>query len=145
MRLILGQVERRNGDLEFSKRTEVEAQVDTGATFSCLPSKTLSICDVVPERAVALKLADGREVERKLGHIWMVVEGVRVHTPVLFGEPGDPSLLGLLALEEANLMVDPARPQDVEAVPEATRKVAPASRRLIRGTAYTHYSSTSGL
>lgn len=117
----LGRMIRRNGSLAFEEVADQELLVDTGATYSTIPASVLQQCGVTSEREVSLRLADGRVVQRPLGYSWMVVEGVRIHTPILFGEPGDPSLLGVIALEDANLTVDPV------------------TRQLLKGTSYIQY------
>lgn len=117
----LGRMSKANGALKFQAVDRQQLLVDTGATYSSLPSAVLTKCQSDPEREVSLQLADGRRVKRPLGYVWMVVEGVRIHTPVLFGESGDPALLGVIALEDANLTVDPVTCQ------------------LLKGTSYIQY------
>lgn len=116
-----GRMVDRNGNIVFEGTARQEVLVDTGATYSTLPASFLRQCDIPAEREVSLRLADGRLVKRPLGYAWMVVEGIKIQTPVLFGEAGDPPLLGVIALEDANLSVDPV------------------ARQLLKGTAYIQY------
>lgn len=54
-----------------------------------------------------MKLADGRIIERYLGIAEIEVRGETVHGNVVFGEDEDASVLGVMALEELRLRVDP--------------------------------------
>ena len=114
-------MEQKNGSHLFKKIKDAEVLVDTGATYSTLPADLLKNCGISSERDVSLRLADGRIVKRPIGYVWMEVEGVRIHTPCLFGESNDPNLLGVIALEDANLSVDPV------------------TRQLLKGTSYIQY------
>lgn len=114
-------MEHKNGTPVFKKLGEEEVLVDAGATYSTLPAGLLKNCGIPSERRVSLRLADGRVVNRPVGYAWMEIEGVRIQTPCLFGEPDDPNLLGVIALEDANLTVDPV------------------TRQLLKGTSYIQY------
>ena len=52
-------------------------------------------------------LADGSRAERTRGRAVIRLEGKEFPTPVTFGEDGEESLLGAMALEDAILAVDP--------------------------------------
>ena len=81
--------------------------MDTGATDTMLPSRTLKALGVVPAREVLVELGDGRRVPRGIG-VAEVRYGARWSpTWVLFGKPGDAAVLGALTLEELGLQVDP--------------------------------------
>ena len=45
----------------------VDALVDTGSTFTCLPAKLLREFGIVPYRRISLELADGSVVEDDVG------------------------------------------------------------------------------
>lgn len=117
----IGRLSKSNGKDVFQPVASTEVLVDTGATYTTISADILQRCDVTAQREVSLRLADGKIVKRPLGYAWLVVEGVRIHTPILFGEPEDPSLLGVIALEDANLTVDPV------------------TRQLFKGTSYIQY------
>ena len=85
----------------------VEMLVDTGATFTKAPRDLLERLDVPVERFYTVELADGSRVERTRGRTVIQLEGREFPTPVTFGEAGEQSLLGAMALEDAMLAVDP--------------------------------------
>ena len=58
-------------------------------------------------RRIPSELANGEVVPVDAGTIVIRLEGQEFQTPVIFGEEGEPSLLGVIALEQALLAVDP--------------------------------------
>lgn len=95
------------GDPVGERYERVEALVDTGATYTVVPAFTLRRLGVVPHVRDAFLLADGRRVEREIGHTWVRVDGRAVITLVVFGEPDDPAALGAHTLEGLRLAPDP--------------------------------------
>ena len=85
----------------------VEMLVDTGATFTKAPKGLLERLGVPAESTYTAVLADGSHIERTRGRTVIRLEGKEFPTPVTFGEDGEPSLLGAMALEDAMLAVDP--------------------------------------
>ena len=81
--------------------------VDTGATFTKLPRDLLERLGVPVERTYTAVLVDGSRVERTRGRTVIRLEGREFPSPVTFGEDGELSLLGAIALEDAMLAVDP--------------------------------------
>ena len=59
------------------------------------------------DESVHSHLADGRVAPVDVGEMTIRLEGKQFHTPVIFTEEGEPSLLGVASLEEARLAVDP--------------------------------------
>ncbi len=89
------------------KRLSLELLVDTGATYTVIPSRVLEALEVKPVRMVRLRLADGRIVERPLGEVGIDIEGYTASaTPVVFGDEGV-YLLGSVTLEQLGLAPDP--------------------------------------
>jgi aspartyl protease family protein len=86
---------------------EVELLVDTGAMYSMVPSKILRELGVVPEGTRTFTLASGEKIKRKVGGAIYKLDGILGHASVIFGEEGDQPLLGVTALEEMGLQVDP--------------------------------------
>jgi len=82
-------------------------QADTGATLTVLPKELLSRVGISPLGEREFKLADGRLMQRAVGEARLRVNGDTVVTRVVFGEAEDASLLGVTALEELGLGVDP--------------------------------------
>ena len=87
----------------------VNALVDTGSTFTCLPANLLSEFGVVPYRRIQSELADGSVVEDDLGIVHVRMEGIVTPTIAIFADEGAPALLGAYTLEGALLVVDPVR------------------------------------
>jgi clan AA aspartic protease len=94
-----------------SRSESVDALVDTGSTYTCLPSALLTRLGVEPRRRIQSELADGSIVEDAIGEARVSVEGVETTTIVVFVGEGAPTLLGAYTLEGALLMVDPFRQQ----------------------------------
>ena len=84
-----------------------EMLVDTGATFTKAPRDLLERLGVPVETFYTAKFADGSRVERTRGRTVIRLEGREFPTPVTFGEEGEQSRLGAIALEDAQLAVDP--------------------------------------
>lgn len=84
----------------------VDALVDSGSTYTVLPKALLEELGVEPRRRGRFELADGTEVERDLGRVWIRFEGHLEHTLVVFGED---ALLGAVTLEEFLCVVDPIK------------------------------------
>lgn len=59
------------------------------------------------ESIYTAELAEGSRVERTRGRTVIRLEGKEFPTPVTFGEQGEQSLLGAMALEDAMLAADP--------------------------------------
>jgi clan AA aspartic protease len=85
------------------------ALADTGATLSVIPGEVLRRLGIEKRRTVSLVLADGRRAERGVGDAAVAVNGEAVPCRVVFGESGDAVLLGLTALEQLGLAVDPVQ------------------------------------
>ena len=92
-----------------SRSHTVDALVDTGATYSCLPGRLLRDLRIVPIMRVESELADGSVVEDDAGVVKLRFQDSEIITYVVFAREHEPSLLGAIALETALLAVDPAR------------------------------------
>ena len=95
------------GDIRASRFATVEAPVDTGATYSVLPSSLLRELEVEPHTRGEFILADGRREERDIGRAWVQIDGRREFTLVVFGDEGATPLLGAVTLDEFRLAPDP--------------------------------------
>lgn len=93
--------------LTNKKFAEVEALVDTGATYTSLPCDLLESLGVKKVDKVNIEFANGKVEERSVGFILIEVEGVLTPNRVLFAEKGDAVVLGLVTLESCGLTVDP--------------------------------------
>ena len=95
------------GDHQGDQFEELDIVVDTGSTFTALPRVILERLGVPVQRSLPSETADGRMVPVDVGETTIRLEGLQFHTPVIFAEENEPSLLGVVTLEEAALAVDP--------------------------------------
>ena len=85
----------------------LEALVDTGATFSSVPTPVLEGLGIVPERTVELRLANGQIDRRAIGEARAELNGVSATIICVFGDPNAPPVIGAITLEIFLLSVDP--------------------------------------
>jgi predicted aspartyl protease len=83
--------------------------VDSGAVYSVVPGATLRRLGIQPHGSRSFILADGTEIKRKMGDAIFRVGRDSGTSPVIFGEKGDASLLGMVSLESLGLMLDPMK------------------------------------
>ena len=95
------------GDPGGQRFEELEVEVDTGSTITAVPKNLLQRLGVPVTRSVQATLADGSSAPVDVGETLIRLEGQQFHTFVIFAEEGEPSLLGVVTLEEALLAVDP--------------------------------------
>lgn len=98
----------------INPRTGVRAEAitvlaDTGATLTVVPGPLLESLGIEKIRTVSLVLADGRRAQRNVGDAVVAVSDDAAPARVVFGEFGDAALLGLTALEQLGLAVDPVQ------------------------------------
>ena len=86
---------------------DVEALVDTGATYTVLPRELLDQLGIKQEGQRSFELADDRVVEYPIGYARMRLDEDKTIVLVAFGPEGSSSLLGATALEHLSLAVDP--------------------------------------
>lgn len=80
--------------------------VDTPATYTVLPRKVLESLGVSAKSRVEIVIADGSVIYRDMGEVRMKFNGEVMFVPVIFGEAGDVTVLGVTALEIFRLTVD---------------------------------------
>ena len=91
-------------------RTEtVDATVNTGSTYTCLPASLLHELGIVPCWSIQSELADGSVVEDSICEARVRVEGIEIPTIVTFTDDNAPAQLGNYTLTGALLVVDPVR------------------------------------
>ena len=95
------------GDPQGRLFEDLEVTVDTGSTFTAVPRELLQRLKVPVLRSALSELADGKSAPVDIGKTVIKLEGQEFPTPVIFAEEGEPSLLGVVTLEEALLAVDP--------------------------------------
>ncbi len=99
------------GDQQGRQFEDIEVTVDTGSTFTAVPRTLLQDLGVPVGRSARSRLADGSTAQVDIGWTMIRLEGQTFPTPVIFAEENQPSLLGVVALEEALLAVDPVGQQ----------------------------------
>jgi predicted aspartyl protease len=85
----------------------VEFLVDSGATYSVVPSPLLEELKIKPIAEQSFRLADGSKITRKKG-VAIFKYGDQIGgADVIFGEEDDSTLLGAFTLEALGLALDP--------------------------------------
>ena len=94
-------------NLAGTRSQDVEAMVDTGSVFTTLPGDLLDRLGVSRARRERFQVATGAVVENDVGDAIVRIDGKESVSPVIFGGPGEPALLGAVTLETLLLGVDP--------------------------------------
>jgi predicted aspartyl protease len=106
--------------------------VDTGSEHTWVPSAVLEQLNIRREKKdLTFTMANGQRVTRTVGFAVVEVGDEYTVDEVVFGEPGDMSLLGARSLEGLNLTVDPVRKKLVAAgpLPAATPRRVPSGKK----------------
>jgi clan AA aspartic protease len=81
--------------------------VDTGAIDCLVPADALSAAGVKVERKKVYELANGEPVEYEVGFARIAFMGEETVAQVIFGPAGVEPILGVVALENTGIVVDP--------------------------------------
>ncbi len=92
-------------NLKRSKTKKLLA--DSGALFSIVPKEVLRSIGIRPYGTETFTLADGSTIRRGVGNVFLRINGRQAPSPIIFGEKGDGSLLGIIAIESLGLTIDP--------------------------------------
>ena len=85
----------------------LEFLIDSGAIYSVVPRPVLRKLGIKPLATEQFRLADGSKIARKKGGA-LFKYGDRIGVAdVIFGKPGDTTLLGAFTLEALGLSLDP--------------------------------------
>ena len=85
---------------------DVRVLVDTGATLSVFPSDLLDRMGV--QRIGQRRFRGfGATVTRDVGNVNLTYDGVIAGVTVVFGDEGDPAVMGVTALESLGYHIDP--------------------------------------
>ena len=90
---------------------EVELLADTGAMYSIVPADVLKKLGMRSLGKRGFVLANGEKIEREVGGALYKFGGYEGYASVVFGVDDDKPLLGVTALEEMGLQVDPVTKQ----------------------------------
>jgi predicted aspartyl protease len=88
---------------------EIEFLVDTGAVHSVVQRTILDELGIKPTGVQQFRLADGSQVPRQKGVAFFRYGEYSGGASVIFGEPGDYTLLGVVTLGELGLGLDPLK------------------------------------
>lgn len=91
--------------------------VDTGAELSVFPAPTLEALGIERLKRLRFRQAGGTVLERWTGSARIYAANTVATDDVVFGEPGDITLLGARSLEGLNVRIDPVSRQLVDAGP----------------------------
>jgi clan AA aspartic protease len=91
------------------RSVELGFLVDSGAAFSVIPAPVLRRLGIKPRTKRSFILADGSSVERRIGQAMFRLNGDEGASPVIFGEKGDSTLLGVVSLEALGMILDPLK------------------------------------
>lgn len=96
-------------DLAGASPTPFEAEflVDTGSIDCMAPSDKLHAAGVRPEGKAVYEPANGQPVEYEVGFARVAFFGSETVTQVIFGPPDVEPILGVVALENAGVVIDP--------------------------------------
>jgi len=86
---------------------ELEAFVDTGATFTKISRSLASKVGLKPRRTVLTQIATGEFISREAGALEAELEGIKDVIPVVIGEDHEPAVIGYTALEILGFKVNP--------------------------------------
>jgi clan AA aspartic protease len=87
---------------------QAEFLVDTGAIDCLAPASRLKAAGVKVEGKAVYEMADGRPVEMQYGFARVSFVGAETVAQVIFGPEGCEPILGVVALENTGITVDPA-------------------------------------
>lgn len=103
---------------DLTKSMELELLVDTGSTYTLIRRDKLEKLGVKPMERRRFKTVEGRVIERDIGEAVIECLGRKATCIVVFAEERDHEVLGVTALENLGLELDPVTRQlrEVEAI-----------------------------
>ena len=107
---------------------EMQFLVDTGAVDCLAPRDKLTAAGIQPEGKKTYELADGKPIELEYGFARVSFLGNETVAQIIFGPEGVEPLLGVVALENTGLVVDPVS-QSLKRLPAVPLKSARPFRR----------------
>ncbi|MEW5761049.1 MAG: hypothetical protein AB1779_09820 [Candidatus Thermoplasmatota archaeon] len=92
---------------EQSKFEEINLLVDSGSVYTWIYENTLKNLGIVPIGSRVFKTIEGRDIKRRIGEAVLEYEGEKRTNVVVFGNKNDAEVLGVVALENFGLEMDP--------------------------------------
>ena len=90
-----------------SRGEQIELLVDTGAMLSVIPREVLERLGITPLGAHQFR-GSGGVIRREIGAVMMGYDDAVAGVTSAFGEDGDPTVMGLTALESLGYEIDQA-------------------------------------
>ena len=95
---------------------ELDAFVDTGASFSWISRARLSRLGVSPSRKMGFRTIEGHLVERDMATVYVSTDKYSVPDVVVMAEEGEMEVLGAHTIEGLGMAVDPVQKRLVPTV-----------------------------
>lgn len=111
------EVEVENPARAGERRAFHSVLVDTGAELSVFPASVLEEIGIERLKQLRFRQADGTTLARWTGSARIYAADTVATDDVVFGEPGDLTLLGARSLEGLNVRIDPVTKRLVDAGP----------------------------
>lgn len=89
------------------RTVEVEAVVDTGAAFLCLPPDVIDKVGLLYSHSRRVTTANGMVERRIFNGAVIIIQGRDIQMQVMENDATTPSLIGYLVLETMDFVVDP--------------------------------------
>jgi len=93
---------------DVDKSVDLELLVDTGSTYTWVKRARLEGLGLKPTARRTFRTVEGKLIEREVGEAVVECMGEGATTIIVFAEEGDVEVLGVHALEDLGLEVDPA-------------------------------------
>jgi hypothetical protein len=111
----------------LTRRMVPSVRVNADIVLTWMPMDVLEALAIERRKVWQFVQADGSILERATGSVIIRAAGVETIDEVVFGEPGDPVVLGARSLDGLNLRIDPLNERLVDAGPSPIAAVgAPA-------------------
>jgi predicted aspartyl protease len=114
-----------------TRRARLRMLVDSGAAYSVVDGATLTRLGIRARATRSFILADGTDITRSIGVATFHFRGEQGGSTVIFGEPGDAAILGVVTLEELGLILDPVR-REIRPMPLTLMPLRPAASAAFR-------------
>jgi len=91
------------------EKSDLELLVDTGSLYTWVSEELLKRLGISPTSHRNFTTIEGRHLERPVGEAVIEYNGESAHCVVVFAHPSDVNVMGVTALENLGLEVDPTR------------------------------------
>jgi clan AA aspartic protease len=88
------------------RKVELEAVVDTGASFLCIPPEVIEKLGLIYSHSRRVITANGEVKRRIFAGAVIIIQGREIQMEVMENDKTTPSLIGYLVLENMDLVVD---------------------------------------